>query len=187
MKKIIIPCFIALAIIQWAVPASMIMGREKVLAEGKDFRFLTAPVDPAHPFKGRYIFLSFKENSYSVPSSRRFSNGQKIYVRLAEDSKGFAIIDGITEKREERSDYVEASIDYIQYNGDTTVVNISYPFEQFYMNEYKAPEAEAVYRDAQRDTSKLTYALVSVLNGEAVVKNVFIDDQPIGQIGRGQK
>ena len=50
------------------------------------------------------------------------------------------------------------------------------------MEESKAYEAELTYRQSQRDTTKLTYALVSIKNGDAVLKDVLIDGISIKEI-----
>ena len=47
------------------------------------------------------------------------------------------------------------------------------------MEESKAAPAEKAYIDAARDTTSVTYAKVSVLNGSAVISNVFIKDIPL--------
>jgi uncharacterized membrane-anchored protein len=183
MKKIIILLFIALALIQWAVPISMIVGHENVLAKGKEFRFLTEPIDPEHPFQGRYIFLNFKESSFIVPNPPKFESGDKIFVRLEEDRNGFAIVSCISSERPANDGhYIEARVSYVSHtgnNGDSSEVNFNYPFDRFYLNEYKAPEAENRFRRSQMDTTKLTYALVRILDGKAVVKNLYINNEPI--------
>ncbi len=53
-------------------------------------------------------------------------------------------------------------------------------FNEFYMNETKAYDAELAHASAQRDSLlKNTYALVYILKGKAVLDKVFINDIPI--------
>ena len=59
---------------------------------------------------------------------------------------------------------------------------VEYPFNRFYMEEYKAPAAEAAYRDVQTDSSRVAYALVRIKNGKSAIENVFINDIPIQEI-----
>ena len=47
------------------------------------------------------------------------------------------------------------------------------------MEESKALAAEQAYIKASADTSKVTYALIKVKNGDAVIENVFINNKPI--------
>lgn len=61
-------------------------------------------------------------------------------------------------------------------------MNFNIPFDEFYMNEDKAYDAELVHLEAQRDSLlNNTYALVYVLNGVGVIDNVFINDIPIAK------
>ena len=44
------------------------------------------------------------------------------------------------------------------------------------MNENKASNAEVTYAESMTDEKNKTYALVAVKNGEAVIKDVLIND-----------
>jgi hypothetical protein len=44
------------------------------------------------------------------------------------------------------------------------------------MNEYKAKPAETVYAESNRNRNSSTYALIAVKEGEAVVKDVLINE-----------
>ena len=43
-------------------------------------------------------------------------------------------------------------------------------------------EAESIHRESLRDENQITYALVSIKNGDAVLKDVFIDATSIREI-----
>lgn len=173
-------------IIQWAVPAKMIWQKEAVLRNGKLFHFRTEPIDPAHPFKGRYIILNYEAGIYITThlDSTIDEYGQDIYVLLKKDSEGFAQVQQLVKEKPQNSvDFVKASIYYInRYENDSARVQINFPFTEFYMNEFKAPKAESIYRESTIDSTQKTYALVSVLDGDAVVKDVIINDKPIKQV-----
>ena len=49
MKKFILPAFILMVLVQWIIPSQMIWSRERILSNGKEFRFMTRPVDPVSP------------------------------------------------------------------------------------------------------------------------------------------
>lgn len=191
MKKPIISIFIfiVLAVAQWLFTGSMIYNKESVLRNGKAYRFKTEPVDPSDPFKGRYIYLSFKEREYVTSQPLKefqdYSSGEELYVLLTTDS-GYAKIAGLSAKQPLKGDYIKAKFGYInnKYEDDTLAnkhyaITIDYPFTEFYMDEYKAPKAETAYREANRNANSNCYALVKVLNGDAVTENVFINDKPI--------
>jgi uncharacterized membrane-anchored protein len=177
--KIILPVFIIVSLAQWLVPAKMIFNSKEVLKKGKAYRFLTEPVDPTDPFKGKYITLNFKAEEFILKSTN-ITYGQTIFVLLGTDSAGFAYVTGISEKEPSNgADYVKATTQYVSKINDSAVVHINYPFDRFYMDEYKAPKAEDIYQKANRDTSKITYALVKIWKGAAVIENVIIGNKPI--------
>jgi hypothetical protein len=55
------------------------------------------------------------------------------------------------------------------------------------MEEFKAFEAEQAYNASAQDSTITTYALVSILNGEAVFNDVLIDDVPIKEVVKKNK
>ncbi|MFT3705974.1 MAG: GDYXXLXY domain-containing protein [Agriterribacter sp.] len=184
MKILSLIIFGIAVIAQWAVPGVMIRNKEKIIWEGKVFHFRTAPVDPTDPFRGKYVSLNFKENHFiSIKGDSTLYYGN-VYVILGKDRNGFAIIKQIVRQQPVASiDYVKASIAYTTSLGkDTTDIHINYPFDQFYMDEFKAPKAERVYRESSIDSSQKTYAVVSILNGEAAIRDVMINDKPIRQV-----
>jgi uncharacterized membrane-anchored protein len=188
MKKLILPIFILLVLVQWYVPGKMIWNKEQVFLSGKEFKFETEPLDPVHPFKGRYINLSFKEDSYTVrpkqiDQNNILRNGQTLYVELAKDSNGFAkIVNADTKLPPSNKDFIEAKVDYTEYLtpiGKGFRIHIEFPFEEYYLDEYKTQKAEDLYRSANRDSTQKTYAVVKVLNGDAVIKDIIINGRPI--------
>ena len=177
--KIVLPAFCLMVLVQLYVPASMIFQKEKVISEGKAFKFRTAPIDPTDPFRGKYITLSFNENALKVPDASDWINGEQIFAYIAEDSAGYAIIEKLSKEEPlQKTDYLKVTIDYIMPDTVSTVF-IRYPFDRFYMEESKAPVAEQIYNEAAIDTNQIAYALVMIRNGDAVVRDVFIDDVSI--------
>ena len=179
--KAIFPLFILVALVQLFVPAQMIWNNEDVLETGKAFKFKTAPIDPNDPFRGKYIFLNFDNVDVEIPKEHDWKRGELVYVSLLENTAGFAEISSVSKMEpKETGDFVIAKVGFINsYNTDKTTMTIQYPFERFYMEESKAYDAELTYRDSQRDTTKTTYALVHVKNGDAVLRDVLIDGIPI--------
>ncbi|WP_318312214.1 GDYXXLXY domain-containing protein [Flagellimonas crocea] len=173
---------IVVALVQLYVPAKMVWNQESILEEGTEYKFKTAPVDPNDPFRGKYITLTFEENTFTVQDEMDWSRGEKVYVLLGTNKSGFAKIDSISKQVPNgQQDFVEAKAWFVSRNGENKV-SIDYPFNRFYMEESKAYDAEATYQKSQIDTTKTTYALVSIKNGDAVLKDVLIDDIPIREI-----
>ncbi|MBA4242220.1 MAG: hypothetical protein C0448_15980, partial [Sphingobacteriaceae bacterium] len=101
---------------------------------------------------------------------------------LIRDVDGYAKIKTISKTEPSNTeDYVKSKVNYYsQFN--EKVVYIDYPFERYYMEETKAPDAEIAYRESARDTSQNTYALVNIKKGQAVLKDVFINEISIKTI-----
>ena len=177
IKNPIFAVFIIIVIVQLSIPASIVFRGERIIANGKEFKFKTAPVDPNDPFRGKYIALRYSANRYTVYNTAIWERNKPVYVILTTDTEGFAKISDITSyPPDENTDFVKASIDYINADSITTTLIIRYPFDRYYMEETKSLEAENIYRESLSDTSKNTYALVNVKNGAAVLKAVMINE-----------
>jgi uncharacterized membrane-anchored protein len=184
MKRFILPLFALLVLIQWSVPFKIIWRKERVILAGREYKFETQPIDPSSPFMGRYISLDFKLDTFTSTSSLQFKNDEEVYVQLGENSKGFAFIKSVSKTPpSNNADYVEAVLTYITETTGSSgkLFRFKYPFDGFYMNEYKAPRAEALYRSSVRDSSMHTYALIKVLNGDATVTDVVIGNKSIAE------
>ncbi len=183
-KKILLIIFVLVAAVQLYVPASIIMERENILAAGKEFKFKTAPVDPSDPFRGKYLTLSYAGNTVKVNNKEEWVYGETVFVQFSKDKDGFATIDAVTKNKPSgKVDFVKARANYVSYD---STLSIDYPFDRYYMEESKAGEAEDVYRESSRDTTHFTYALVNIKNGEAVLKDVLIDNVSIKEIIKKQ-
>lgn len=160
----------------------MILDREEVLNSGTEYRFKTAPVDPTDPFRGKYVRLTYKERRVNIDNESNWTSGEDIYVILSRDKNGFAKIKSISKETSQlNEDYFKAIVSVVTSDGSNQLT-ISYPFNRFYMEESKALEAENTYRKSQADTSKVTYALVNIKDGKAVLKDVLIDGISLKEI-----
>ena len=174
--------FAMLAIIQLGVPLAMVAKYEAVLAFGREYKFRCAPVDPSDPLRGRYVALDFEaarrdgQHEYNLPR----------WVALASDEKGFAKVADVLTAPPAKGDFIKAT---------TTWNGLQFPFNQYFMNESSAPEAEAAYwhsarRPAgeSRDWKPDTYLVVKVWRGQAVGKQLFIDGKPVEElVGKGRR
>jgi len=183
-KKVLIPVFILIALVQLFAPAKMILDREEVLNTGKEFKFKTVPIDPNDPFRGKYITLRFDDNTIEVQSGKDWAAGETIYVLLSTDSSGFAKIKSVSKDKIISSpDFLKAKVDWV----DGNTLNIDYPFDRYYMEESKAHDAEVQYRESQVKNKQVTYALVSVKEGDFVLLDVLIDGVSIREIVLARK
>ena len=179
MRNRLLFIFLLVALVQLIVPVKMIMDKENVLSTGTEYKFRTEPIDPNDPFRGKYIVLNFDANSFEVQNDSFWHTDEPVYVLLGTDSAGFAKITDLIKQPplNEKPDYVKAKIRYAYDNR----VTIDYVFNKFYMEETKAPEAENIYRSANRDTAQEVYALVNVKEGDAVIKDVMINGVSISK------
>ncbi len=185
LSKYILPVFVLVVLIQLAVPFKMIRDKEQVFKKGKAFKFKTAPIDPNDPFRGKYIYLDF-DNSltlYTV-NDTTFQYLKEAYVVFDTDAGGYAHIKTVSKTRPKNTnDYLKVLINYYQYGRQEPQINIEYPFHKFYMDEYKAPQAEREYRHANQNLQSDCYAQVHIYQGQAALKDVFIDGQSVNELG----
>jgi uncharacterized membrane-anchored protein len=182
------PIFIlgALVAAQVAVLAAMISGKERTLRDGEVFRFKTRPVDPADPFRGRYVWLGFEDNYIPLLPNQApdMTYRQPIYAFIATNSEGFAHFSGWSAKRPAAGPYLMTRSlgDHSVWDPTTKTstrkgLRIEMPFDRFYMDEVKAPRAEQAVWDATRSTN--CWAVVRVHNGRAVIEDVYAKGQSI--------
>ncbi len=181
-KKIITIGFILTCLAQLFIPAKMIMDQEDVLKTGTEYKFRTRPIDPNDPFRGKYITLDFQDNAFPVKDKNDWKRQESVFVELTTNEEGFAKINNVTKTEPENPEYISATISYVNSRQNDHELIIDYPFDRYYMEESKAKPAEETYREANRDTTQITYALVHVKNGEAVLKDVVIDGKSIKDI-----
>ncbi len=176
-KKILLPAFLVVVIIQLFVPAQLIYDQEMVLRAGTTFKFKSAPIDPTDPFRGKYITLGFEDNTVGTSGEEKWQRGEPAYITIATDQDGFAVPVAASKTRPSGSeDYLKVMV---RYAYDDQLV-LDYPFNRYYMEETKAKPAEEAYREGVFD--KVTYALVNIKDGNAVLKGVMIDDRPIEEV-----
>lgn len=179
-QHIRVSVFILVVLVQLYVPAKMIWDSENVIRKGTSYTFKTAPIDPNDPFRGKYITLRYDQNTVKVEHKKDWTYGEPIYVRFTTDDEGFAKIQAVSkEKPTSHQDYVKATVQHIS---NSSTLTVAYPFNRFYMEESKAYRAEKAYAEAQRDTSKVTYAIINIKNGRAVVNDVLIDGISVREI-----
>lgn len=184
MKKLILPAFILMVVAQWIVPAKMIIDSQAVLTEGELYKFKTQPIDPSDPFRGKYVVLRFDIEQVETDTLKQFNSGQEVYAQLNKDANGFVVISDLYTETPEVLDnsILKTTVGYAWPVEGKQRVSLRLPFDRFYLEESKAPVAEEVYWDAQRDTTQITYALVRVHKGKAIIENVMINDRPILEI-----
>lgn len=192
MKKAQLFLLGVLAAAQFAVLAAMIAGKERILRDGEAFRFKTIPVDPADPFRGRYVRLSFEENHIPLPlgETPALARRQILYAGIGTGPDGFACFNGWSRECPSSGPYLKTRYrgDHFVYDQTTKTsirkgLRVELPFDRFYMDEAKAPLAEQAVGDATRVTN--CWAAVRILDGKAVIEDVFAEGRSIRALAAG--
>jgi uncharacterized membrane-anchored protein len=184
-KNIIITLFLFVALAQLFVPSQMIYNQEDILNTGKIVKFQCEPIDPNDPFRGKYITLNFKENEIKVKSSKNWKNNEIVFAKIISSKDGFVKIQSLSKtKPTDNSTYLKLKIDYITNYDNENIIHLDFPFNRFYMNENKAKNAEIAYAESTIDTTKIAFALVATKKGEAIIKDVLIDNISIKELAK---
>jgi uncharacterized membrane-anchored protein len=190
MKKLFLILLLVLIAIQLYVPFQMIRSKERILKNGKTFRFLTRPIDPADPFQGRYVRLGFKNNfiAGNEKSEHTLKRGSQIYAHLDEDRMGFAYFSDWSNEPPVDRAYLKTR--YLRNqrtreieNGVTNWINgiqIELPFDRFYMDETKAPRTERLAATAARTTN--CWANVRIYKGKAALEEVYAEGISLSEL-----
>lgn len=173
MKKLPLAIFLLVAVAQIFVPASMIWKRQRTLREGRLWKFRTAPVDPVDAMRGRYLALRFEAEEFSY--SEKLPYSKTVYVKLKEDSDGFAAVDQASETPTEGDDVVQAeSFGSYEQKG-----RVKFSFDRLWVTEANAPAAEKAYAEHSRREKIDAYATVRVFQGDAGIEELYIAGQPL--------
>jgi uncharacterized membrane-anchored protein len=176
--------FVAMALLQLAAPASMILSHERTLAAGAAYKFRTAPVDPYDAFRGRYVALSFERSEAKLAAGVSASPGQTVYATLEISDDGFAKFGVAALAPPKDLPYLKVKAGYSSGDG---AINLQLPFDRFYMEETKAPAAEAAYRAHNRQGAQDAYVVVRVRDGGGVIEDLYVGGKPIRDAWRETK
>ena len=161
---------------QWLIPVSMIIGRERVLADGTEVKMNARSIDPYDPFRGRYVVINAAPE---IPESVAFPAGVKrgdtVYT-LLEQVDSFARVSGIVMEKPSQGLFLEAEV--LWPDGRT----LDFGLNRYYMNEAVAPAAEYIVRDRIIRDNATVHATVKLRNGESVITGLFVDGKPVEEL-----
>lgn len=182
MKKVPLSrlCFIVLAVLQLAAPLYMAWRWEDILATGRRYLWVTAPVDPYDVLKGRYVDLGFREAKGPITDGAKLESGQTAYASIAAGADGHAVISGVSAKCPAGDSYVKVRVRYVKDN----TAYVALPFKRYYMEETLAPAAEQAYRERAGQDGVVS---VRIKGGYGVIEQLYIGDQTIYEYLRGKK
>lgn len=177
IKILRMPFFALVVIAMFAVPVFMICKGEKIFSQGNVYLFKAAPVDPYDYFRGRYVNVRLEKNYVTVSPDKKldFSSNEAVYATIKKDKFGLAYFDSLSREIPKDGDYVQVNFTHQELNKAYLLV----PFNQFYMNEELAPEAERVVREALLKRNDSCLLKLRVHDGTAVIENILINNIPI--------
>jgi hypothetical protein len=118
-----------------------------------------------------------------MKSEPSWKHDQDLYVIFKSDSAGFAQIKKLSEQEPSNEiNYCKAMLRFVSSEDSATIIHLYFPFDEYYMEESKAPRAEAIYRESLSDTLGKTFALVNIYKGDAVIRDVYVNDKAIGEL-----
>lgn len=173
----------AAILLQWLVPANMIWGRERILREGRLYRFRCTPADPADPFRGRYLVLNFGQTSAPLAEGSEASDHGKAWLLLGEDSAGFATYRSLHPQAPASGEALMVKLQGRNWD-DSSRWFFSLPFDRFYLEESQALAAEQQYIERLRDSTQQVWAEAYVRAGEAVLSDVKIGGLSVRELPR---
>lgn len=178
--RLLFGVFVAVAVAQLAVPLSQMRKYEDILHTGAAYKFRTAPVDPYDAFRGRYVALNYADTVATLRQGEKFEYREPAYVALQKDEAGFVKFGEMSSTPPVHGDYLR--VEYLHTSGRGTKAHFRLPFDRFFMEEKKAPRAEAVYRkhgNRRNQAGNPTYVVVRVKGGRGVIQDLYIKDKPI--------
>lgn len=169
--------FVLVIIAMVAVPVFMTCKGEKIFSQGAVYLFKAAPVDPYDYFRGRYVNIRFEKNYVTVSPGKKidFNSNETVYATIKKDEKGLAYFDSLSREVPQNGDYAKVNFSY----QDKDKAYLLIPFNQFYMNEELAPEAERVVREALMKRNDTCLLKLRVHEGTAVIENILMNNIPI--------
>jgi uncharacterized membrane-anchored protein len=177
--KLVFGLYLAVSVVQLAMPLGQIRKYEDILQTGRLYKFLTAPADPYDAFRGKYVFLNYAGTVTTLGTGEKIRPGSPAYVALRQDESGFAQFGVLTAEPPASGDYLRVMY---MYGGPNNGAHFLLPFDRFFMEESAAPKAERAYQNnvnRRNQKSDQTYVLVRVKDGRGVIEDLFIKDQPI--------
>ena len=154
---------------QLAFASSALWRGETTLQGGTLYRFVTDPVDPVDPFRGRYVALAFRAVRVPAVGGHPIEKGQTAYVELGRDSEGFGKL--------VRAHVEPPGVDHLALPAlaaDRSGVTVQLPFERYYAEESRAREI-----DRQRWVAGGRFVVaVRVLRGRGVIESLELGEMP---------
>jgi uncharacterized membrane-anchored protein len=178
--------FAAVAVIQVAVIALMVVDRARVLRDGQEITLATRPVDPRDFLRGDYVVLNYEISSLpagalkDTPSSGK---GTIVYVKAAPKDNVYAAVSVHKERVAVTGNEVLIR-GRASYGATCGPDNRSFCDSlqiRFGIESYFVPQGEGRDIEKARNEGKVTVVAAVTLTGRAAIKRLLIDGEPVYQ------
>lgn len=165
--------FFLFAAVILAVPLFLLFRSENILENGHLHKLRLQGYDPFDPFRGKYLRLNYDA---VIPCDSTLDKGDEAYVLFREDSLGFSYFAFAQAQQPDHDDYMTAEVLYVRDGmAEIKLDNL----RKFFINEDLASEAEQVIETYSREKPDDIYVAIRVLNGEARIDNIFVEEKPL--------
>ena len=184
-KKLI---FLFFGLIILMVPVYLIFNSENVLENGRLHKLRLQGYDPFDPFRGKYLRLNYDNG---VPCSESLKEGDNVYVTFETDSMGFSYFANASSERPNHDNYMKSTVTSSGFDswwgdgsdawpeaGATVGIELD-NLTKYFINEDMASAAEEVVQDYQRDRPNDIYVAIRVLDGEARLEDIYVEETPL--------
>ncbi|TPQ39904.1 hypothetical protein C2U70_06135 [Bradyrhizobium guangdongense] len=177
--------FAAVAIIQFALLAVMIIDRVQILRDGAEVALQTRPVDPRDIFRGDYVRLGYDISEVpagALTGQPAQSRTPTVFVKLTPDSNGLYQAVSV------HADAVPVTSPEVLIRGRITSgancgpaaprfcakLRINYNLERYFV-----PQGEGLKLEQARNERKLTIIAAVTPSGRAAIKRLLLDGQAV--------
>jgi len=174
--------FLLMVLAQWFIPLKMLNDQKKIKTEGIEFHFLTRPIDPIDPLRGKYINLEFVLNQFEADYINESFEG-RAFAEIVKDDEGFASIKKISKEALHEKNVIEIFIN----NVNKKVAYFELPFNKYFLNENIAQDAEDNYEKLRTNRKIKCYAKVFINNGGHALTDVFVEDRSLIELTKNIK
>lgn len=170
---------ILLVIVQTLILGWMVADRVMILKSNSVVTLKSEPVDPRDLFRGDYVTLTYAITTLPITTLNgdlAWKDGETIFVELMpvkDEWKAIAAFHSHTEPTP-GNEIIRGQIDYLDETRN--IAHVKYGIERYYV-----PEGEGRTLEDQRNKRALSVDVALASDGEAAIKGLRIDGQPVYQ------
>ena len=179
-RSFLIGAFLVVSLFQLLFIYRIVHNYNVLLNKGETYLFQLQMNDPSDVFRGKYLQLRFKNNTYLKTDSLQLKPGQTLWVKIIKDAHGFTKIERVYYvKPKNLKGVIKAKTGYMRPSGNGQEIKIVFPFRKYYLNENRTRELESLPRPSVSN-DKDNYVGVKVWNGKAVIEYLVLNGKQIG-------